>query len=72
MRDSMAHRGPDGGLWMSGDGSVGLSHRRLAIIDVSERASQPMASLDGSLRIVFNGEIYNHAAIRSELIAPRS
>jgi asparagine synthase (glutamine-hydrolysing) len=68
MRDTMAHRGPDGaGAWVSADGRVGLGHRRLSIIDLSDAASQPMANGDGSLQIVFNGEIYNHAEIRKEL-----
>ena len=68
MRDAMQHRGPDGaGLWIAADRKVGLGHRRLAIIDVSPAANQPMSNEDESLWIVFNGEIYNHAAIRSEL-----
>jgi asparagine synthase (glutamine-hydrolysing) len=68
MRDTMAHRGPDGaGLWISPNRRVGLAHRRLSIIDLSDAASQPMRSADGSLQIVFNGEIYNHAEIRREL-----
>jgi asparagine synthase (glutamine-hydrolysing) len=68
MRDSMPHRGPDGvGTWVSPDCRVGLGHRRLSIIDLSTAASQPMSNEDGTLWIVFNGEIYNHAAIRSEL-----
>jgi asparagine synthase (glutamine-hydrolysing) len=68
MRDAMQHRGPDGaGLWISRDRKIGLGHRRLAIIDVSSVANQPMSNEDESLWIVFNGEIYNHAAIRSEL-----
>jgi asparagine synthase (glutamine-hydrolysing) len=68
MRDVMAHRGPDGaGAWVRPDGRVGLGHRRLAIIDLSAAADQPMANEDGTLRVVFNGEIYNHAAIRAEL-----
>jgi asparagine synthase (glutamine-hydrolysing) len=69
MRDRMIHRGPDGaGLWISADRHVGLGHRRLSIIDLSSAADQPMATADGSLRIVFNGEIYNHAQIRDELV----
>jgi asparagine synthase (glutamine-hydrolysing) len=65
---SVIHRGPDGdGLWLSPDSRVGLAHRRLAIIDVSEAASQPMLSRCGQLAIVFNGEIYNHAVIRKQL-----
>jgi asparagine synthase (glutamine-hydrolysing) len=66
----MAHRGPDGaGLWCSPDRSCTLGHRRLSIIDLSAEADQPMLSHDGSVAIVFNGEIYNHAAIRKELEA---
>lgn len=69
MRDTMVHRGPDGaGTWISDDGRVGLGHRRLAIIDLSESASQPMCNADATLWIVFNGEIYNHAEIRTELL----
>ena len=68
MRDTMSHRGPDGsGVWVSGNGRVGLGHRRLSIIDLSDAASQPMCNEDESLWISFNGEIYNHAEIRSEL-----
>ena len=68
MRDTMVHRGPDGaGSWISPDRRVGLAHRRLSIIDLSSAASQPMSNRDGSLGIVFNGEIYNHAEIRREL-----
>lgn len=69
MRDAMAHRGPDGiGLWVAADGRVGLGHRRLAIIDLSEAANQPMRSTDGRYYLTYNGEIYNHADIRRELI----
>jgi asparagine synthase (glutamine-hydrolysing) len=68
MRDSMRHRGPDGGgLWISEDRKVGFGHRRLSIIDLSEKAAQPMGNENGSLWISFNGEIYNHAEIRLEL-----
>lgn len=68
MRDVMAHRGPDGaGTWVSRDGRVGLGHRRLAIIDLSSAATQPMCNEDGTVWVVFNGEIYNHAEIRAEL-----
>jgi asparagine synthase (glutamine-hydrolysing) len=68
MRDTMVHRGPDGGgLWISPDRRVGLGHRRLSIIDLSTSANQPMSNADGSLQLVFNGEIYNHAEIRREL-----
>lgn len=68
MRDTMAHRGPDGvGTWVGPDGDVGLGFRRLAIIDLSEKANQPMSNEDESLWLVFNGEIYNHAELREEL-----
>jgi asparagine synthase (glutamine-hydrolysing) len=68
--DHMAKRGPDGqGAWFSQDGGVGLGHRRLAIIDLSDAAAQPMTNEDKSLVITFNGEIYNYQALRSELIA---
>jgi len=56
VRDHMAARGPDGcGEWVSADGRVGFGHRRLAIIDLSAEAAQPMTSADGSAVIVFNG-----------------
>ena len=68
MRETMLHRGPDGsGTWVDRDGRVGLGHRRLSIIDLSESASQPMRNDDGSLQLVYNGEIYNHSEIRAEL-----
>ena len=68
MRDVMIHRGPDGaGVWISMDNKMGLGHRRLSIIDLSEEASQPMCNEDGTLWISFNGEIYNHAEIRQKL-----
>jgi asparagine synthase (glutamine-hydrolysing) len=68
MRDAMVHRGPDGaGVWISADGRVGLGHRRLSIIDLSAAADQPMCNEDGSLWVVLNGEIYNHAEVRAEL-----
>jgi asparagine synthase (glutamine-hydrolysing) len=64
MGDALAPRGPDGhGLWLNGH--AGLIHRRLAIIDLSERGAQPMRS-DG-LTVVFNGCIYNHRELRAEL-----
>jgi asparagine synthase (glutamine-hydrolysing) len=68
MTDAMAHRGPDGaGNWRSSDGRVGLGHRRLSIIDLSHAADQPMSNHDGSVQLILNGEIYNHAEIRTEL-----
>jgi asparagine synthase (glutamine-hydrolysing) len=69
-RDAMRARGPDGsGLWWSSDRRCGLGHRRLSILDLSDRASQPMTSVDGKLVITFNGEIYNYNALRVELEA---
>ncbi len=68
-RDQMFLRGPDGfGLWISKDGCIGLGHRRLAIIDLSEKGSQPMMTDDGRLIVVFNGEIYNYQELRHKLI----
>ena len=65
MGDVLRHRGPDGeGRFL--DGPVGLAHRRLAIVDVAG-GHQPMANEDGSVWIVFNGEIYNHAELRPGL-----
>jgi asparagine synthase (glutamine-hydrolysing) len=70
MRQTLVHRGPDGaGTWVDDDGRIGLGFRRLAIIDLSEAAMQPMANEDGSVRLVFNGEVYNHADVRRELEA---
>jgi asparagine synthase (glutamine-hydrolysing) len=69
MRDAMRHRGPDGaGIWLSPDRRIAFGHRRLSIIDLSQLASQPMANEDGQIQVVFNGEIYNHAQIRRELL----
>jgi len=66
----MQNRGPDGtGEWFSVDGRVGLGHRRLAIIDLSEAGNQPMANEDGSIQLVFNGEIYNYQSLREKLIS---
>ncbi|HEV8122733.1 MAG TPA: asparagine synthase (glutamine-hydrolyzing) [Gemmatimonadales bacterium] len=68
MRDALAHRGPDhAATWLSPDGRVGLGHRRLSVIDLSPAANQPFASSDGRFLLVYNGELYNHAALRKEL-----
>ena len=67
MTDAIAHRGPDGeGFWISPKMSAGLGHRRLAIIDLSDSASQPMHYLD-RYSIVLNGEIYNYVELKKEL-----
>lgn len=66
MRDTMTHRGPDGeGLWVSPDRTAGLGHRRLAIVDLSPEAAQPMSR--GNLWLSFNGEIYNQDDLRRQL-----
>jgi asparagine synthase (glutamine-hydrolysing) len=68
LTDRMQRRGPDGrGLWQAEDQRVGLGHRRLAILDLSETGAQPMVSADGRYRLVFNGEIYNHPELMREL-----
>jgi len=67
MRDCLVHRGPDdSGLFLNRN--VGLGHRRLSIVDVAS-GHQPMTNEDGSLHIVYNGEIYNHSDFRPELEA---
>lgn len=68
MTDVIAHRGPDGeGHYQKG--AVGLGHRRLAIIDLTEAASQPMCCEDGTIWLVYNGEIYNFQELRRQLIS---
>lgn len=68
MSDLLAHRGPDGqGQWTNGD--IGLGHRRLSIID-PEGSPQPMASADGHLQLVFNGEILNYRELRDRINYP--
>ena len=68
ISNRMVTRGPDGaGLWFDDSRRVGLAHRRLAIIDLNERASQPMRFAGGDLTIVFNGEIYNYQSLRAEI-----
>ena len=70
VTDLLAHRGPDGdGFWFSADRSVALGHRRLAIIDPTAQADQPMLSADGRHAMVYNGEIYNFLELRQELEA---
>lgn len=68
MAATLEHRGPDAsGAWMDSRLRVAFGFRRLAIIDLSERGAQPMSSADGRMMLVFNGEIYNHPELRSDL-----
>jgi asparagine synthase (glutamine-hydrolysing) len=67
MRDVLTHRGPDGcGAFL--EPGIALGHRRLSIVDVAH-GQQPMASDDDSLRLVYNGEVYNHPSLSAELEA---
>ncbi|MCL6682700.1 asparagine synthase (glutamine-hydrolyzing) [Sphingomonas alba] len=70
MAGAIAHRGPDDeGLWVDAEANVGLAHRRLSIVDLSPQGHQPMLSADGRFVLDYNGEIYNHAALRKTLEA---
>jgi asparagine synthase (glutamine-hydrolysing) len=68
IREAMIARGPDAaGAWYSGDGRVAIGHRRLSIIDLSDRANQPMLNADESVVLSFNGEIYNYRELRERM-----
>lgn len=68
MTQAITHRGPDSdGAWIAAAGCVALGHRRLAILDLSPAGAQPMVSPSGRYTLVFNGEVYNHLEIRTEL-----
>ncbi len=68
ITERMRPRGPDaGGTWISSDQRVALGARRLAIIDLTDEGTQPMTDVEGELRIVFNGEIYNYRELRARL-----
>ena len=68
MMTTIAHRGPDdAGSWVDAEAGVALGFRRLAIIDLSPLGHQPMSSASGRFVLSFNGEVYNYAALRTEL-----
>src|SRR5215217_6545842 len=70
MRDRIAHRGPDhANSYLANRRQAGLGFRRLRIIDLTAVANQPMPNEDGSVQVVFNGEIYNYLDLRADLIA---
>jgi len=70
MTDRLVHRGPDGaGQWSDPEAGIALGHRRLSVIDLSPAGAQPMVAASGRHVIVFNGEIYNHPALRARLEA---
>lgn len=70
MNDKILHRGPDAGdYWIDEKNGMTLGHRRLSIVELSEKGAQPMISHNGRLVIVYNGEIYNAEEIRQKLIA---
>jgi len=68
MAGTLRHRGPDDkGVWVDAEAGIAMAHRRLAVIDLSAEGHQPMVSASGRFILDFNGEIYNHAALRAEL-----
>jgi len=68
LSKTLQHRGPDdAGTWVDGDAGIALGHRRLAVLELSTAGRQPMISASGRYVIVFNGEIYNHLEIRTEI-----
>ncbi len=70
MATTLRHRGPDHGTtWLSAEGRLGFGFRRLSIIDLRSVANQPIGNEDGSIQLVFNGEIYNYRELRRELLA---
>src|SRR5437867_922595 len=70
MARALAHRGPDDeGVWFDSEHRVGLAHRRLSIIDLSERGHQPMWDVTRTVVTTYNGEIYNYRELREELVS---
>ena len=73
MASTIIHRGPDSaGQWMDLEAGISFAHRRLAIVDISPSGAQPMISASGRYVIAFNGEIYNHNELRSQLLLMKS
>ena len=71
MAARIVHRGPDdAGAWSDPQAGIALGFRRLSIVDLSPAGHQPMTSASGRFVIAFNGEIYNHRALRAELERP--
>ncbi|HYQ09277.1 MAG TPA: asparagine synthetase B, partial [Xanthobacteraceae bacterium] len=70
MDACLQHRGPDDhGTWVDEESGVALVHRRLSILDLSPAGHQPMISADGRFVIIYNGEVYSHQPIATELAA---
>src|SRR5579862_2570905 len=68
MTRTLRHRGPDSeGFFADADAAIALGHRRLAVLDLNDRARQPMTSRDGRWTVVLNGEIFNYKDLASEL-----
>ena len=68
IHNNLAPRGPDGeGVWIAENQKLAMAHRRLSIIDTTDNGAQPMVNADASLRIVYNGEIYNFRELRRQL-----
>ena len=68
MAKKIRHRGPDNfGIWVDTQFGFGVAHNRLSVIDTSKSGNQPMISSNGQFVIAFNGEIYNHLALRQEI-----
>lgn len=70
LSGALAHRGPNGNkYWIADSGDIGLTHRRLSIVDLSDAGLQPMMDAENTVVLLFNGAIYNHDALRAELEA---
>ena len=68
MSHTLSHRGPDAsGVWVDETQGVAFGHRRLSIIDLSSTGAQPMVSASGRYVLTYNGELYNHSALRVKL-----